>query len=457
MLSKQWSKFLAVCLSVFVVWGWPLAADAAGGGSGALDETESRLLLLLAIIGVAYLVTHLVLERVAERYGFVTGIEYVVLGAILSPVLGLIETADINAMTPAIVLGTGSLGLLTGLHIDLSEFRKPMPRRALKVALTVSLLTAIFVMLLPAFAIYYFHSPELMLSLAPGLLCVGTVALVADAGPIRAMISYLGAEGPGTDLGIKTAHLCASIGVILFGLIFCVYNPTDLPFVPSGPSGPFVWFGVHLLLGSVLGLIFSWLLRRDFGDEKILTVVIGMVIFASGMAYYLQLSPIFVNFVLGVVLMNMGRHSGHVESRLMSIRRPLYILLFFFAGAGWVLDAPWWTYALVVPYLLLRWFGRIVGGLLSRSVASTEARNAGISRALMAPGALSVAMLLDFDQVYEQLYYEPIIYNGLLLAIVISEIASYKLTRTWLIDATDVAPPEQRGTSSFPSDEVTSR
>jgi Kef-type K+ transport system membrane component KefB len=58
------------------------------------------------------------------------------------------------------------------------------------------------------------------------------------------------------------------------------------------------------------------------------------------MAYYLQLSPIFVNFVLGVVLMNLGRHSDHVESRLISIRRPLYILLFFFAGAGWALDAP---------------------------------------------------------------------------------------------------------------------
>jgi Kef-type K+ transport system membrane component KefB len=339
MLSNPWSKFLAVCLSTFVVWVYPLAADAAGG-SGNLNEAESRVLLLLAIIGVAYLVTHLVLERVAERYGFVTGIEYVVLGAILSPVLGLIEPADINAMTPAIVLGTGSLGLLTGLHIDFGEFRETMPRRALKIAVTVSVVTALAVMILPAFAIYYFHSLELMLSLAPGLLCVGTVALVADAGPIRAMISYLGAEGPGTDLGIKTAQICASFGVVLFGLIFCVYNPTDLPFVPKGPAGPFVWFGVHLLLGSVLGLIFSWLLRRDFGDEKILTVVIGMVIFASGMAYYLQLSPIFVNFVLGVVLMNLGRHSDHVESRLISIRRPLYILLFFFAGAGWALDAP---------------------------------------------------------------------------------------------------------------------
>jgi hypothetical protein len=107
----------------------------------------------------------------------------------------------------------------------------------------------------------------------------------------------------------------------------------------------------------------------------------------------------------------------------------------------------------VVPYLLLRWFGRNLGGLLSLRVAATEARNAGISRALMAPGALSVAMLLDFDQVYESLYYEPIIYNGLLLAIVVSEIASYKLTRTWLIDATDVAPPEQREPSAFRREE----
>lgn len=431
---------------------WPMMGLAAGdGGFQGLDPSQESVLILLAIIGVAYLVTHLVLERVAEKFGFVTGVEYIVLGAILGPVAyyipdvqPLIDDETLGALTPAIVLGTGSLGLWGGLHIDFKKFGA-LRARALKSAMFISLATLLVTVGVAVLALYYTWAPDGILAVMPALLCMGTIAVVADASPLRSMAAYLGAEGQATEFGALVAGYCSAIGIIAFGLIFCFYNTTAVPFEVDAPFVWLVWFGIHLLLGSVLGLVFATFLRRDFSDDKIITVVIGMVIFSSGFAYYLHLSPIFVNFILGIVLINTGRHADHVESRLRAIQRPLYIVLFFFAGAGWKTEGvPWWTFALVVAYVIVRRAGRLTGSLLATRIVSQETYGAGLGRALLAPGALSVAMLLNFDQVFSSSAYAEVLYDGILTAIVVTEIVAYPMTRSWLIDVADVAPPEQR-------------
>ncbi len=437
-----------------------------------MSPGQSRILILLAIVGVAYLVTHLALERIAKRYGFVTGVEYIVLGAILGPVLGVLDADTVSALTPAVVLGTGSLGLLAGLHVDLDAFGE-LQIRALKSALPTALITLVSVVGVTTAILYWVWTPAGVARVMPLVLCMGTIAMVADTSPLRAMAAFLGAQGTAADFGVHVARFCSSLAIVAFGLIFCFYNTTAVPFDVAPSLVWLVWFAIHLLLGGVLGLIFATFLRRDFSDDKIITVIIGMVIFTSGFAYYLQLSPIFVNFILGVVLINIGRHADHVESRLMAIRRPLYIVLFFFAGAAWTLHAPLWGYALVLGYLVLRRVGRLLGGVAATRALSIRSYGAGLSRALLAPGALSVAMLLNFDHVFNSpehvralfghtltpaqvdayMGYIDVLYNGLLTAIVFAEIFAYPMTRGWLIDVADVAPPEQRTTPSR-ADEV---
>jgi Kef-type K+ transport system membrane component KefB len=455
MKRKNFSKLGWSSIAALLALLWP--SMSAASEQAGLDPDQYRILILLAVVGVAYLVTHLVLERLAERYGFVTGVEYIVLGAILGPaVLNFLDTDTVSALTPAVVLGTGSLGLWGGLHFDFSSFGR-IQARALKSALIISLFTLIVVVGVSTAVIFYVWSPSLLAAVLPGLLCVGTVAVVADTSPLRSMAAYLSAEGPATEFGVQVAGYCSAIGIVAFGLIFCFYNTTTLP-VTVDPSLLWaVWFGIHLLLGGVLGLVFATFLRRDFSDEKIITVVMGMVIFTSGFAYYLHLSPIFVNFILGIVLINTAPHADHVESRLRAIRRPVYIVLFFFAGAGWAVDAPMWSYALVIGYVVLRRVGRFFGSVAATRIVAKNAFGAGIGRALLAPGGLSVAMLLNFYQVFYARPYAAVVYNALLLAVVVTEIFSYPRTRSWLIDVADIKRPEQRKTPSenTPSKQIT--
>lgn len=423
----------------------PALSWASGGGEhGGADQgivLIQNILFLLSIVVVAYLITHLLLERIQRRFGIVTGVEYIVLGAVIGPALGLLDPQSLKQFTPAIVLGTGSLGLITGLHLNFRRFEE-VDVEALRVALWITLSTVVAMVLVPMGAIYAFWGKDTMLQWMPGLLCMGAVASVAAPGPLEALRQFLSARGNAADVAIRVARTCASLAVILFGLLFCmfeheaVYLPEQLAMVE--------WFSLHLVIGVMLGVIFGGFLRRGLEPDQLLTVVIGMVIFTSGIAYYLRLSPIFVNFILGVVLVNMGTSGGQVEEGLSAIERPLYIVLFFFAGASLTFAAPWWSYLLVVPYIILRTSGRLTGGLIAMRTADARLQVPALGRVMFAPGGLSVAMLLDFHEVFERNQLEPAIYAGLLVAIIISEILSYIRTRSWLIDYTDVSPRKIR-------------
>lgn len=440
-----WALFCAMGL-------WPLGAWASGGG-GVSSSTFRNILVLLAVIGVSYVITHALLDRLQRRFGVVTGVEYIVLGALVGPVLGFLDAATIAKFTPALVLGTGSLGLLTGLSLNFRRF-EGRDFEAMRIALWVTLGTVLLVVVGPMLALYYTFGLKALAVWLPGLMCVGAVALVADTGPMAALRQFLHARGESAFVAKKVARLCSSLAVVGFGVLFCLFNPGSLVLPPQLAQQPWVeslqampmlmWLGIHVLIGGVMGLIFGMFLGRGYEGEKLLTVVVGMVIFTSGLAYYLRLSPIFVNFILGVVLINTNRSGEQIGVMLQSVERPLYITLFFFAGAALVPNVPWWVYGAVVPYLILRSLGRGLGGMIAVKTGVMEPKVPPLGRVLLAPGGLAVAMILDYEQIYGATPQAEAVYAGLLVAIVLSEILSYTRTKSWLIDFTDVPPTQLR-------------
>ena len=492
----------AVALVVLCFWwAWPRQAWAAGGLS---HEAYQQILLLLGLVGVAYIITHSLFEAVARRFGFVSGVEYILIGALVGPMLGVMDKEALVYFSPAIELGTGAVGLLAGLQVN--------PRGALRSGLEpmrharwVALATLLLVVVVPGAAIvalgYWLdlwlcqrvteelalyaasqldcaaatlaagadsischaagaaqaapmaclptQAGELLLYLSPGLFCVGAVAMVADSGPLYSLTRFLDARGPASLTAIEVARLVSALAIAGFGFIFCLSHAGDTLFLL--PQYAFLeWFVIHVAIGGVLGVIFGLYLRGDLGEEQLLTVVLGMVIFSSGLAFYLQLSPIFVNFVLGLVLGMMQRGAVLVEEKLVRFERPLYIVLFFFAGASFPLEGMWWWAPfLVVPYLILRHGGRWLGSVVAVRLSSGEERMPPLGRVLLVPGGLSVAMLLDFHQVFARLNYEASVYGLVLLGIVLSEFVAHRRARSWLIDATDVDPAKIRRASTL--------
>jgi Kef-type K+ transport system membrane component KefB len=393
------------------------------------------------VTSVAFIVAHVAADWLSRRFGIVTGVEYIVVGAVVGPALGLLTEERLIQVSPALVLGEGSLGLLVGVLLNFRDSTRTSAR-ALGVAITVTLGTLLFVAGLPLLGIGYFVGMENLARWVPQILCAGAVACVAGLAPLRSLINFLDARGPGSELILRVGYACSSLAIAVFGLIFCLFKPASDLLVGTqlGALESFLfWLGIHVVIGAVLGVVFTLFLLRDFEDEKILTVVIGMVIFTSGVAYYLKLSPIFVCFVVGVVLANICNQSDHVSQMLLSVQRPLYIVIFFFVGASIPFDVAWWTWLLAIPYLLLRAMGRFTGGLAANRLWPTMRQLPQVGAALLAPGALSAAMLLNFNQVFQGEPFTAQTYAVLLLGIVVSEPLAFRFSRRWLIDATDVA------------------
>jgi Kef-type K+ transport system membrane component KefB len=413
----------------------------------AAEPTPTALrtvLTLLAILGAAYLITHLALERIARRFAVVTGVEYILVGAALGPVLGVIDAETTRLLRPALTLGTGALGLLAGLSLRFAGFER-QDLRSFSSALMVSLVTLAAVVGLPAVLLSQLGGERLSFWL-PGLLLLGAVALVADPSPVQSLARFLQAKGAAPAFGARTADFCSMLAVLAFGGVFCVYEGGPMLGRRALPS--WAWFLLQLAVGVVLGLVFRALLRAERRPERLLPVLIGIVTFTSGVAFYLRVSVIFTSLVLGAVLVNTFERGEQLRHRLASVRRPLHIVLFFFAGVFLRLDVPWWAYALGLPYVALRVWGRSLGGAFARRLAVADSPPLpGPGPALLAPGGLSVAMMLNFRISYQDHAPLPEIYSALLLGVVLSEVLAYLLARRWLIDAADVPPAlaERRG------------
>src|SRR5918992_1477633 len=77
-------------------------------------------LTALAVITVGYILAYLVFDRLRDRFGYVGGAEYVVIGFLLGPqVTGLLGAGQVQDLTPIVSLALGWLGMLLGTYFRL--------------------------------------------------------------------------------------------------------------------------------------------------------------------------------------------------------------------------------------------------------------------------------------------------------------------------------------------------
>src|SRR5215218_9386696 len=77
-------------------------------------------LAALAVIAVGYILAYLVFNRLRDRFGYVGGAEYVIIGFLLGPrVTGLLGAEQVQDLTPIVSLAVGWLGMLLGTYFRL--------------------------------------------------------------------------------------------------------------------------------------------------------------------------------------------------------------------------------------------------------------------------------------------------------------------------------------------------
>lgn len=410
---------------------------------------DGQLAALVGVIVVGFLVAHTALERLQTRFFFSTGVEFLLLGALLGPnAVALLEGLGVTGLTPVLsverlqtlspllALAVGWVGLLVGAELNLGRLFGRNDE-----AIGVSVITSVLVFLgvvggvLGALALW---PPGAALSLREQLLvgcALGAIAATTTPVALSALQRRYKADGPTTDVLKRALGLDELLAILVFGAIFCVFH---------GNSGEAIraltateWFVVSIGLGGLLGGLFHLLIRDEERDGARWFLFVGIVMFASGAAWWLSLSPLLVNLVLGLTMVNASdRSSDAIVDVLHRTAQPMHILLLLFAGALW--SSPSWVgVGLGVAFALARAGLVMAAGGVAGALSGAEVRR-DLGRAMLGQGPLAVAMAVNFALAFPQAPLGAELYTAALVAVLLNELWSARSLRGLLIDAGDL-------------------
>jgi len=414
-------------------------AWAAGGGHGAAEAAHgsggsnmATVLFLLAVVIGAYMLAHFVVEQLQRTYLLVTGVEYMVLGVFLGPnVMEQVHPfTDLRALGPVFAFAAGWIGLLYGMELNLRSLLASADR-SIRLALADALVTGAGT---TALAVVAFQAGWLVEGVHgeqawPAAMLLGCAAGASSS----SAVDLIRARYPDLQTQLlptlrRTARLGDLFAIAAFGLVFCFFHEgrTLLSREPVWAE----WLLISVGLGLVLGVVFMTFLSEDSEGNDAFLAMIGILLFASGAAFFLHISALLVNLVLGVVVVQTAKGLS-VRAQLERTEKPVKLVLLLFAGALWTPVPAVPALVACIGYVALRVITKAVGSYLA--TLGTPLRG-DIFRGLLAQGNVAVAMAVSMKLVYHGPAVD-LAYTAVLFSVALHEIVAPRMLRGLLVDA----------------------
>ena len=337
----------------------------------------------IVILAIA-LVLALVSGRLAAffRIPRVTG--YMLAGILMGP--SIFEVLTRQHLVAFVIISELALGMIAfyiGCEFEASHFRRL--KKTVSFFSIAEIVTTLALVLLSLLIVYY-RAPAMALLLA--VLAVAT----APAATLLVIREY-DSEGPLTDHVLAMVGLnnlfCILAFVVTLGLVELTSG------APAGLSSAAIITEmarkllIPPLLGLALAMLLQFYLRRHPEQNELLIVSLAGVMLGVGVSYYLSVSPLLTNLVMGAVLINTCDRTQMVIDRLKQVDYPFYALFFVLAGASLHLE--------MLPQIGLAGglyvAARIGGKILGTRVGKKWARAAEPDSLYLGMGLLSQAGL----------------------------------------------------------------
>ena len=389
-------------------------------------------LAAIAVITVGYIFAYLIFDRLRDRFGYVGGAEYVVIGLLLGPrVTGLLDAEQVQDLTPIVSLALGWLGMLLGTYFRLPTMAL-IEADHLRIAFAEAVGTFL-IALAPLLGLFRYLAGMAWPEAAVLSVTLAAVATLSSPVAVDAVVERLRVRSGIAPVLQLAARIDALIAVVAFGLVLAVFHQGD---VAPGVRPPTAteWSVINVAVGVASGVLFHLFLgpRGHLEEGRLFVALAGAIVVASGASYYLNLSPIFTNLVLGFILVNSGSAHRDVTRLLLSTERPVYLALLLFAGAAWSPGSV--DLLFIAPlFVMIRLGSRFLGGAIAGGyVAPAELRDSGLGRGLLALGGVGVALALNYGQVYPDLH-PRLVLTATLLAVLLFEIVASRETSAFVL------------------------
>lgn len=386
------------------------------------------LFAFLLVIFLAFSGYHLSFRKFGiplfARTFYLTGFEFLFLGLLLGPqFLNILDVQTCGVLAPVTALLLGWIGMLFGFQFEISKLRR-FPGINFLAGLLEGFLTLGVV-----FGGIYFSLPFVIEISDHMRIVISVVLASAAACTAQTGLAMLSARQIGKNQSIvKILRYLSSID----GLVAMLALLPVFIFTPhrTGMSAARFLFEYDILVAivSFAGILILYNLflvyRREQSELNL--IIIGMVIFISGFSSAMNFSPLLSNFFVGACLVNLTGEKEKIFTTLVSIEKPVYLLLLVFLGSAWCLQS-FWAIAVAAGYCLLRVLGKMIGGFSILFLGPRmKAFPPVIGLGLIGQGGLPFAILFDFQQGFQSEVTDVIV-GIALISIIFSDVMSPNL------------------------------
>lgn len=410
-----------------------------------METLASFLLILLA----GYLGTGLVLRKISSRNFFPSGMEYLIPGLLLNPGLYFLLSSNLSfdifspinkdilsKLAPVISGVTGFLGLYWGMKFNLVELLRTN-REHIRVAIYDTVLSTVIIGSV-TFVIFYqfFYESGNLLEILLASYALGVIGSMSSPYVIEKFIDKYNINSKLSDSLNSATRFSLFFSLISFGAIFSFYNFNSRPTLQLTPVE---FFTISIGIAILIGILFFIFLGRESDSRKIFVGILGITMLGSGIAYYLGLSPLFLCFILGILLGNLSRVKENVVESIERMIAPLSIVLTIYAGIIWVFpdSINAWLFIFSFPVI------KLIAKLFTHKVAVLAAFEKdcvyeGQGVIFLSSDILVFALLINYATVFNNKF-TPVIVSAIFLNVFILGFSSSFFTKKFLVESAEIS------------------
>ena len=424
---------------------------------------------ILLSIAIA-LLCGLLMTRVIKPLGLPAVTGYLVAGILIGPyVLGKLGVAGLGFISEDYVaqfsvisdVALGFIAFSIGNEFRVSELKK-IGKQAVIVGVFQALVAAIFVDIALVGMSFILGNDVFPLTAA---ITLGAIATATAPAATLMVVRQYKAKGPLTNLLLPVVALDDAVGLVVFAVSFGIAKAMDVGALDliSIIVNPLIEIVASLVLGAIMGFIFSEVEKHFHSRSKRLSVSVTFVILTValtklppiplGGTAHLTFSSLLTCMMLGTVFCNVCESSEELMDRVDRWTTPLFVLFFVISGAElqFTIFAQGAIILVGAVYIIFRSAGKMLGASVSAKFSGcndTIVKYLGITLLPQAGVALGMSELAKGLTGGAG----EIVRNIVLFSVLIYELVGPLLTKMALTKAGEIIPEHRKSSKVINSE-----
>lgn len=405
-------------------------------------------LLLILLIIIGYLSFQFVNKKLQRKFLYKPGFEFLLLGILIGePFISFINNKfqlalpiipneqGLIQLRPVIAAVLGAVGFSVGLQFRVKELFN-FSIEQFKLSIFDSILTLLIMSSLSYLVMRSFLQNLISIeNLVVNSLIIGLTASTLSIYVLEVLKNKFQIEGENFNTLSTIPKLNNFISISFVGLIFALNHKGTTKIISFTPIE---WFVISILISLLLGFLFFIFLEREETENKLFLALLGIIIFSSGSAYFLNLSPLFFNLLVGFVIGNLIKSKDALTEFFKKMESPFHIIILIYAGTLIKIDNFYIFIVGLVSYLIIRYLLKFFIGWFAFNLSLDKSKfDKSIGKGLTSQGIIAIAIVINFQQVFNNPFMNTI-FAIVIFSSLINDILSTKFTKDLLIDLNEI-------------------